>query len=498
MVRFSPLPNTAHIIPWREWGDEAFSLARAEDKPVMLFLGAFWCRFCQRMDEQAFSDTEVIALLNAYFIPLRVEYMQRPDVDARYNLNGWPTIAFMAPSGQLLAAVNYLPADQFKELLIDVYMNYEQTKEELRGVGQNGEELQAPRRELADSELATNLAKITESVMALADRTHGGYDRGQKFIHPQVNEFLLARYEATNDRQYLDQVCLTLERMRAGELYDHQGGAYFRTSSNPDWSHPHREKLLLEEAGLLVNCLRIFRLTRRDDYRRMAEEIIEYLDAKLLDPATGAFYGCEDWLRHEPPIPGGEEFFTIIDRCVYTDANAVVCAAHLDAALLLDKPKYRERALVALEFLWQNCRGDGAGMFHYFDGAAHVPGLLQDQLQMGIALISAHEATGEGRYLDRAKQLAEFVITELKKTAGGFYDVPAQDSAALRVRLILIEQNGAAASFFLHLARATNDAKHRATARHGLMAFSNDFEQFGVHAAPFGQGLGEFLSAPNP
>ena len=430
MIRFSPLPNNAHIIPWREWGDEAFSFARAEDKPVMLFLGAFWCRYCQRMDEQAFSDTEVIALLNAYFIPLRVDYMQRPDVDARYNLNGWPTIAFMAPNGQLLAAVNYLPADQFKELLIDVYMGYEQRKEELRAAAQNAEESSPqPVRQLDESQLAANLTADHRGVMALADRTHGGYDPGQKFIHPQVNDFLLERYQATNDRQYLDQVCLTLERMRAGELYDHEGGAYFRTSSNPDWSHPHREKLLLEEAGLLANCLAVFRLTQRADYRRMAEEIIEYLDAKLYDTAVGVFHGCEDWLRHEPPIPGGDEFFTIIDRCIYTDANAVASAAYLDAAVLLDKPQYRERALAMLEFLWQNCHSDGAGMFHYFDGAAHVPGLLQDQAQMGIALLRAYAVTGRAAYLDRARQLAEFILTELNNPAGGFYDIRAQDSA---------------------------------------------------------------------
>ena len=232
--------------------------------------------------------------------------------------------------------------------------------------------------------------------MALADRTHGGYDRGQKFIHPQVNDFLLARYQATHDTQYLDQVCLTLERMRAGELYDHQGGAYFRTSSNPDWSHPHREKLLLEEAGLLANCLSVFRITQRAEYRRMAEEIIEYLDARLFDPASGTFHGCEDWLRYEPPAVDGEEFFTIIDRCIYTDANAVASAAYLDAAVLLDKPAYRERGLAALEFLWQNCRSDGGGMFHYFDGAAHVPGLLQDQAQMGSALLRAYQVTGDG------------------------------------------------------------------------------------------------------
>ncbi len=460
----------------------------------MLFLGAFWCRYCQRMDEQAFSDTEVIALLNAYFVPLRVDYMQRPDVDARYNLNGWPTIAFMAPNGQLLGAVNYLPADQFKELLIDVYMSYEQRKEELRAAAQNADESSAqPVRQLDESQLAANLTQITEAIMALADRTHGGYDPGQKFIHPQVNDFLLERYQATNDRQYLDQVCLTLERMRAGELYDHEGGAYFRTSSNPDWSHPHREKLLLEEAGLLANCLAVFRLTQRADYRRMAEEIIEYLDAKLYDTAVGVFHGCEDWLRHEPPIPGGDEFFTIIDRCIYTDANAVASAAYLDAAVLLDKPQYGERALAMLEFLWQNCHSDSLGMFHYFDGAAHVAGLLQDQAQVGIALLRAYEVTGRAVCLDRARQLAEFILTELSSPAGGFHDIRAQDSAVLRLRLTLIEQNGAAASFFLALVQAANDAKYRAAARHAFSAVFGEFAQYGVHAAPFGRALAVYL-----
>jgi len=498
MIPFSPNANRAHMIPWQEWSDEAFQAARAENKPVMLFLAAFWCRYCQRMDEEAFSETEVIALLNAYFIPLRVDYAQRPDVDARYNLNGWPTLAFMTPDGQLLAAVNYLAADQFKELLIDVYMGYEQRKEELRGGGQNVEEVKAPARQLVDSELATNLAAITESVMALADRTYGGYDRGQKFIHPQVDDFLLERYEASKDRRYLDQVCLTLERMRAGELYDHQGGAYFRTSSNSDWSHPHREKLLLEEAGLLANCLRVFRITQRADYRRMAEEIIQYLDSKLLEPASGAFFGCEDWLRHQDPAAGGEEYFTIIDRCVYTDANAVASVAYLDAAALLDKPVYRERALAALEFLWQNCRGDSAGMFHYFDGAPHVAGLLQDQAQMGIAFSRAYAVTGAADYLDRARRLAQFILAELTNPAGGFYDIPAQDSASLKLRLTLIEQNGTAASFFLALAQATDDAKFRDSARWALNAVTGDFASYGIHAAEFGRALGEFLSDNNP
>lgn len=95
MIRFSPNLNRAHFVRWYEWGDDPFRLARNQDKPVMLFLTAFWCRFCQRMDEEAFSDNENTALLNAYFISIRCDNAQRPDIDVRYNRNGWPTIAFM-------------------------------------------------------------------------------------------------------------------------------------------------------------------------------------------------------------------------------------------------------------------------------------------------------------------------------------------------------------------------------------------------------------------
>ncbi|MGZ8490125.1 MAG: hypothetical protein ACXWW4_16465, partial [Candidatus Binatia bacterium] len=183
--------------------------------------------------------------------------------------------------------------------------------------------------------------------------------------------------------------------------------------------------------------------------------------------------------------------FTIIDRCIYTDANGVASAAFLDAAVLLDKPAYRDRGLAALKFLWQNCRSDGGGMFHYFDGAAHAPGLLHDQAQMGSALLRAYQATGDGAYVDRARRLAAFILSELKNLAGGFYDICTQDSASLRLRLTLIEQNGAAASFFLSLAQATKDAKYREAAHWALCAFAGDFNQYGVHAAPFGNALAQ-------
>ena len=125
MFRFSPNPNSAHRIHWREWGADAFEYAREQQKPVMLYLGAFWCGICQRMDETTFSNTEIIALLNAYFVPVRVEDAQRPDIDVRYNRNGWPTIVFMSAGGDYLAAVNYLAPGDFSDVLVRVHVGYQ-------------------------------------------------------------------------------------------------------------------------------------------------------------------------------------------------------------------------------------------------------------------------------------------------------------------------------------------------------------------------------------
>jgi uncharacterized protein YyaL (SSP411 family) len=499
MIRFSPNPNRANLIRWHEWGEDAFRKAQEQDKPLMLFLTAFWCRFCQRMDEGAFSENENIALLNAYFIAIRAEDTQRPDVNTRYNLNGWPTIAFMAPAGELLAATNYLPSEEFGDLLVRVYTGYQEKKDAIRSTAKIPHETsdQTTAGNISAKPHASSLAAVTQLIMSLADQVHGGYGRGQKFIHPEANDFILSRYEATKDVTYLDHVRLTLDRMREGSIHDHEEGGYFRTCSNADWSRPHREKLLTEQAGLLANCLRTFRITQNKEYELMALDIIDYLDHRLFDSATGSFYGCEDFLRSETvEHSSGEEYFSIIDRCVYTDANAQAIAAYLEAAAVLNKAGCKERALQAVEFLWVHCRNPEAGMFHYFDGGvAHLPGLLNDQARMGTALIRAHRIAGEALYLERAKALAEFILTQLKNPNGGYYDLAVPGSAYLGFRLTLIEQNGAAALFFLALAQTTSEQRYREAALWALRAFTGDFSAHGIHAAAFGQAIGEFLIA---
>ena len=133
-------------------------------------------------------------------------------------------------------------------------------------------------------------------------------------------------------------------------------------------------------------------------------------------------------------------------------------------------------------------------MFHYFDGTAHVPGLLNDQTRMGSALLKAYQVTADTKYLERAKALAEFILSQLKNPDGGYYDLAIPGSAYLSFRLTLIEQNGAAASFFLALADATGDLRYRDAALWALTAFTGDLTSFGIHAAAFGDALSEFLN----
>ena len=498
MLRFSPNPNLAHLIHWFEWEDAALSAARERDKPVMLFLSAFWCRYCQRMDEGAFSDRENMALLNAYFAALRVENATRPDIDARYNLNGWPTIAFFTPAGELLAASNYLGVEEFKNLLLNVYMSYQEKNLE-RGFPAAASATPAtPARERQRSHTQT-LDEITSSILAQADRVYGGYGQGQKFIHPAANDFLLARYEAAREVECLEHACRTLDGMREGQMHDVKGGGYFRTTTGADWSQPHREKLLGEHAGLLSNCLQAFRLTGRGEYGRMAEEIIQYLDNKLFAAQHGAFFGCEDFLRHEGTGNSSpDEFFTIIDECIYSDANAQAARAYLDAAKLLDRPDCKEKALSVIEFLWRFCRRPGQAMFHYYNGAPRLPGLLEDQAQAGSALIQAYFATGDVGYLERARELADFITQRLRNSAGGYFDLIADEVGIRKAPLTDLDQNGAAASFLLRLYRAAGDSKYLEPARWALDAFTEDFAAYGIHASRFGRALVEYLALAGP
>ena len=499
MFRFSVRPNRAHMIDWREWGEDAFEEARGQDKLVVLFIAAFWCGFCQRMDETALSNDETIALLNAFFIPIRVEESQRPDVDLRYNQDGWPTIAVLTPDGGHLFTVNYMDTDPFVDLLVKTVTQFQSDKEGLMAAA-TYPALAAPQDGTEPPALSPELVgEIAGMVEGMADHEHGGYGTHFKFLHTEANEFLLYLYETGGESTYLDHVTFTLDKMLQSLTFHAKDGGFYRYSSQPDWNEPHPEKLLEDQATLVSNFLRLYLITGDPARRESAEGLIDYLNSTLLDGDSGAFFGCQDYVRPvEQTGADGEPLpmISVIDEYIYCDANARAAVAFLDAWWILGREDCRERAVQILEVLWRDLRVPGGGTYHYVDREPQAPGMLTDATATGIAFLKAYSVLHDEEYLDRAKELAGDISRMHRSPDGGFFDISQKGPANLQVPIAELPQNAAVASFFVRLADLSGDTNHREEAVWALKRFPGAHRQFGAFAAGFGQALARLLTHP--
>jgi uncharacterized protein YyaL (SSP411 family) len=251
--------------------------------------------------------------------------------------------------------------------------------------------------------------------------------------------------------------------------------------------------------------LRSFILTENDEHRQRAEEVIDFLITTMSDSAGVAFFGCQDYLRAAPTYgtdsqgqttrtPGG--IISIIDDWIYTDANAQVASALLEASWILGRPELKARALDILDILWNRLRSAERGMFHYYDGDSDVPGLLNDQTLMATALLDAHRFTGDQRYAQQAEELGKLVLSRHTNPDGGFYDISERGPAHLRYPLTLLVDNGRAASLLLSLTDATGNPEYRRAALWALRAFTDDLSPYGVYASDYGLALARYMSSP--
>jgi uncharacterized protein YyaL (SSP411 family) len=497
MFRFSPRPNAAHNIRWREWGEPAFQEARDQNKPLALFITAFWCGFCQRMDETSLSDEQIIALLNGLFIPIRVEEAQRPDIDLRYNQDGWPTIAFLTPGGTHLASVNYTPPEEFVGLLARVVNYYQENAASLLEAeslddGAAGDAGLPHEPAPLTPELAEEVAGMLEG---LADPEYGGFGGDMKMLHTEANDFFLQRFAAIGDALYLEHVLLTLRRLRESPTFHTKDGGFYRYSSKRDWREPHPEKLLGDQAALLRNYLQAYLLTDDSFFRDTAESLVDYMETSLSgDAGRPFFFGCQDYVRFE--ANGSTEPKSLIDTFIYCDANAHAASAYFDAWWLLGREDCGRRAQAIVDGLWDRFRSPDGSMYHYHDGDMQTPGLLQDLIAIGEALLDAYATLGDAVYLDRAREVAEQIIARHRGVNGGFVDISRRGPANLRFPLALLTQNAGVARLFIRLADLSDAPSYRRWARWALQRFPNSHREHGAFAAGFGHAVAMLFSPP--
>ncbi len=306
------LQHADNPVDWHAWDDTALDLARSEEKPILLSVGYSACHWCHVMAHECFEDEATAALMNRLFINIKVDREERPDIDKIYqqahqlvsqNPGGWPLTVFLTPEEQLpIFSGTYFPREMFKQVLERVSSFYGDHQDQVR---QHGEALKhafesltlsidTNEPELDGAPLESSRARLAD----IFDAEHGGFGSAPKFPHPTHIETLLDRWRATAettqpDLDSLYMATLTLTRMADGGLYDQIGGGFFRYSVDGQWTIPHFEKMLYDNAALLSVYGDAYAATGEEMFARVASETADWVLRDMRD-ADGAFYATLD------------------------------------------------------------------------------------------------------------------------------------------------------------------------------------------------------------
>jgi uncharacterized protein len=469
------LQHADNPVDWFPWGEEAFALARAEDRPVLLSIGYSACHWCHVMEHESFEDEETARVMNERFVSIKVDREERPDIDAVYmdavvaltGSGGWPMTVFLTPEGEPFLGGTYFPPEprhglpSFRQLLVGVSDAYRLRRDDV--IGQAGALLDAIR---ATSEAKPSGEPLVESLLheavggirASFDSRWGGFGGAPKFPPASTLEFLLRRGEH-------DMVERTLDAMAAGGMYDLVGGGFHRYSVDERWLVPHFEKMLYDNALLVPAYLHGWLVLGKERYREVVEETVEYMLRDLALP-EGGFASAQDadtdgvegltytWTEEdgvpagllqpfehgrlilrgtlEPPLwarlaaertkraqPGRD------DKAI-ASWNGLALAALAEAGRRLDRLHWLEAARRLGDFvLGPLSTPEGRLRRTWRDGRAKGTGYLDDYANVAHGLYELHVATGELRWLEEAHRLARLAIELFADgQRGGFFMSP--------------------------------------------------------------------------
>jgi len=306
------LQHAGNPVDWYPWSDEALARAKAEDKPILLSIGYSACHWCHVMAHESFEDEGVAALMNDLFVNIKVDREERPDLDQIYQTahamltqrsGGWPLTMFLTPEQAPFFGGTYFPKASryglagFADLLPRIAAAY---REQSAAIAEQNARLKAalaltnPDAQDAHAALPVDAPKLAFAGLARSfDPVHGGFGGAPKFPHPFELGFCLRRYAARGDKSALEIVAITLARMADGGIHDQLGGGFCRYSVDAEWTIPHFEKMLYDNAALLAVYADAWRATGETALARAARGIASWALRDMRAP-EGAFYSSLD------------------------------------------------------------------------------------------------------------------------------------------------------------------------------------------------------------
>jgi uncharacterized protein YyaL (SSP411 family) len=300
------LQHAHNPVDWYPWGPDALERARAEQRPIFLSIGYAACHWCHVMERESFENEATAALLNQFFVAIKVDREERPDLDAIYmdavqqmtGHGGWPMSVFLTPDGRPFYGGTYFP-DQprhglpsFRDVLTGVAEAWRERRTEVEEAGAKiaasiaGHALGAVPAAAGQPE-AWMLDSALVALESDFDARNGGWGRAPKFPQPMTIEFLLRQHARTGDERALAMARRSLDAMAAGGIYDHLGGGFARYATDAIWLVPHFEKMLYDNAQLARVYLHAWQVTRDPRYREVVEETLDFVERELRTPDGG-------------------------------------------------------------------------------------------------------------------------------------------------------------------------------------------------------------------
>ena len=303
------LQHIDNPVDWYPWGEEALNKAKKENKPILLSIGYAACHWCHVMAHESFEDEATAELMNRWFINIKVDREERPDLDSIYMAavttmtghGGWPMTVFLTPEGKPFYSGTYFPREArygmpaFSQVLSGVEEAWRNQQDDVQHSAENvtkrlQDGLKDPQTQKLQREL---LDSARSGLSASFDGQSGGFGSAPKFPQPMVLDFVLREFLRTGEQSALDMLTLTLRKMAQGGIYDQLGGGFARYSVDQIWLVPHFEKMLYDNAQLARLYLRTYQVTGDEIFRRIVEQTLDYV-LRGMCHEEGGFYSSQD------------------------------------------------------------------------------------------------------------------------------------------------------------------------------------------------------------